>query len=738
MIKKTLYYLRQRWPLVVIVLLSMLAFLLWPVFTALPGDLGVQKKALINELIYPTFGNPAIVKKGTDLTIEFDPRVRDFEAPFVKLKDFNVSVETSNDPFPVTMDLPVKSVKEGISTHWPEYARPDAKIYLVTVEVPEQLIDDLYDILMDGTDSDGERVIDTQPHALKAVEEYRDTFTFAQLTDVHLYGPECEYPSANYHLRSNRASDLKNDKKAQGAIYYQKALEQINIEKPEFAVFTGDFIFGASYFLRDQGSPWGITTEDEYEQMWFYEETMKLDVPVYLGLGNHDSFAEGGNAAHEDWFENWRRMYGPTYYSWDYGAYHFQMLNPQDWPVKDRTLSDYGVSIQSDKYKGQFRGGGDKWAPGVTVPRLKAIDEKKFTGQLKWMRDDLASHMSSKMRVVATHQDPFRSNGSGGMWASAGSDSTGLIGGIKSMMGFAGKYGNGDGRLAAVLLMLQYNVALELSGHYHSDHLEAAPWLDGQGATLFVNTTCTQFNTLGLSRSYPGYRRIEVVNGELANVNYQDPDWSYPIYAETKVGQVNNLGTFDEAAVQSAFVPEPLFREDTSLWFTNTLKKPLRSTFAKVVMPYLEKGFYYYVDGARIKSAHDDNDVLPGYRVFEIRTDLPAGSNIQVQISKSPTPDTDPPVGTIRINGGAPVTNSLSVRLTLTGVDSASGVKDVLISESPDFKGARWMPWRDAIDWTLDPGPPGVRTLYAQFRDYAMPPNESAPVQASINCTVSK
>jgi 3',5'-cyclic AMP phosphodiesterase CpdA len=736
--RRIAFYVRLRWPLVAIVIFSLLAILLWPVFTALPGDLGIQKRALINELIYPTFGNPAIVKKGTNLTIEFDPRNRAFDEDFVKLKDFDVSVETSNDPFPATMDLPIRSVKVGVSTHWPEYAKANDKIYLITVEVPEELIDDLYDILMAGTNAEGERVIDTQPHALKAVENFHDTFTFAQLTDIHMYGPECEYPSANYHLRSQRSDGSTSDKNKQGAVYYQNVIQQINLEKPEFCVMTGDFMFGQSYFLRDQGSPWGITTEYEYEQMWFYEETMKLDVPVYLGLGNHDSFTEGNNAAHEDWFENWRRMYGPTYYAFDYGDYHFQMWNSQDWPVKERALSDYGVSIQSDKYKGQIRGGGDLWSPGSSIPRMNAIDETKFTGQLKWIHDDLKSHMSSKMRIVGTHQDPWRSNGSGGMWASAGSDSTGFIGGIKSMMGFAGKYGNGTGRLAAAKMLLEYDVALELSGHYHSDHVEWCPWFDGNGATFFVNTTCTQFNTDGLSRSYPGYRRIEVVNGQLASVNYQDPDWSYPIYAETRIGQVNNLGAFSEPALQSVFVPEPTFSEDVSLWIGNALKKPFRSTFTKVTMPYLNGGYYYQVTNGRVRSAHDDNDVLPGYRVFEIRADVGANSNTQVRIAKSAAPDKDPPGGTVLINGGAPVTNSLAVTLTLSGVDSASGIKDVLVSESPDFKGARWTPWRDSLDWTLNPAPPGRRTLYVMFRDYAMPPNVSAPVQASINCTVSK
>ena len=108
-------------------------------------------------------------------------------------------------------------------------------------------------------------------------------------------------------------------------------------------------------------------------------------------------------------------------------------------------LADLDVSIQSVKYKGQFQGGGDAWAPGVDPQRIAAIDDKRLTGQLAWMRDDLAAHQGSRMRIVATHQDPWRKQGTGMMWASQLAPSEGFINGIKSTLGFAG-YGDGAGR----------------------------------------------------------------------------------------------------------------------------------------------------------------------------------------------------------------------------------------------------------------------------------------------------
>src|SRR5450759_3958132 len=194
------------------------------------------------------------------------------------------------------------------------------RVYLVTVQLPQTLPADLYDLTLQGNLPDGGRITDTQPHALDAVDSFKDDFSFVQMTDIHMFGPELNYSFANCHMRGERANGI--DPRRKGAVYYADEISQINTVKPDFCIFTGDFIYGQEYFLQDQERPWGLTTEYEYEMLWFYQETMKLDVPVFTAIGNHDSFAEGDQGAHEDWFDNWRRL-GPLYHSFDYGDYHF-------------------------------------------------------------------------------------------------------------------------------------------------------------------------------------------------------------------------------------------------------------------------------------------------------------------------------------------------------------------------------------------------------------------------------
>ena len=718
------------WPLILVLVATMFGVAAWPYFSG-RKDLGIQKKPLIQELIYPTFGNPAIVKKGTQLVVEFDPRNRDFTQPFQRVRNFSALARTSCDPNPLEADLDVVSSKVGTSTRWPEYqprAGRDMRIYLVTLSVPASLPVDLYDLTVEGSLPEGERLQDRQPHALEAVDRYKDDLTICQMTDIHVYGPELDYPFANYYMRGKRQGGIRPGRK--GAVYYQKEIAQINTIKPDFCVFTGDYMYGQEYFLQDQERPWGLTTEYEYEMLWFYQETLKLDVPVFMAIGNHDSFAEGDEGAHEDWFENWRRIFGPLYHSFDYGDYHFLALNSQDWPVAQRTLVDYDVSIQSEKYKGQFLGGGDAWAPGVDSARIAAINDAGLTGQLGWMRDDLAAHQGSRLRVVLTHQDPWRQQGSGLMWASGKASKGDLMSGVKSALGFAGVYGNGAGRLAAIKLMSEYGVALELSGHLHSDFVETMPWLGGSGAMISANTTCSQFAIEGPSNSYPGYRLIQIRSGKVVSVNYAEPRWSYPFFAGTNVGGVTDLGKLTVPAIETSVTGKAGSRVEVVI--KNHLAKPIEGAFVRVPVSYLSRGGYFAVSGGHIEAAHDSGDEHPAVRTFYLVTDVPAGKTAVVTLTRAASPDHQAPAGAVQVNGGARATGALAVTLDVAASDGGAGVKDMMISNTGDFEDAEWQECRPQSEWTLAAGGPGPRAVYVKLRDYAMPANVSQAFTATV------
>jgi len=56
----------------------------------------------------------------------------------------------------------------------------------------------------------------------------------------------------------------------------------------------------------------------------------------------------------------------------------------------------------------------------------------------------------------------------------------------------------------------------------------------------------------------------------------------------------------------------------------------------------------------------------------------------------------------------------------------------MMISNTTDFEGAVWEPYRTTTSWTLRQGGAGMRTVYVRFRDAAMPGNESPVVKAEI------
>jgi Mg-chelatase subunit ChlD len=115
----------------------------------------------------------------------------------------------------------------------------------------------------------------------------------------------------------------------------------------------------------------------------------------------------------------------------------------------------------------------------------------------------------------------------------------------------------------------------------------------------------------------------------------------------------------------------------------------------------------------------------------------------------TPKRDPYPPFGSVLVNGGARVTPSLVVDLTLLASDvqdpenededppnpdaAVSGVADMSISNAGHFRGAVWVPYEvERAGWRLDPEAviDGTATVYARYRDHAG--NVSETVHASI------
>ncbi|HEY5526701.1 MAG TPA: DUF5719 family protein, partial [Candidatus Anoxymicrobiaceae bacterium] len=669
-------------------------------------------------------------------TIEFDPREGNFfhtAPPYIP--EWQASVTSSNDAYPLTRALPVTALDLDTSKVWPELMVPasgyDKRVYRISFEVPANLPEDLFNLTVKAKVS-GSWIEDSQPNALKVVNAFKDHFSFLQLTDIHVFGPENNYPSvpaANKTMRNKRHASY-SEADGYGAAYYHKAIQQINVMHPDFVVLTGDYDFAQHWKTHDYsgdygGTAWARTlTEYEFEQEWFYQETQKLQVPVFIVTGNHDGYNDDTN----DNLKNFEKLYGPLYHSFDYGDYHFVGLNTMDWSSTDRTMINYlNIIQQPHKYKGQVKGGGDDFSSPSAPP------ESTYSGQLGWLRDDLKDHQGSKMRIALMHHDPWKTNGQdGSMWASGGSDF------LSNLFGWAYDSGNGQGRRALMKLMEDYKVGLELSGHDHSDYIGYANWTGGGGQVKFVNTTSTAFQTDASSAEYPGYRRIWINDGQVESFSYKDksgqPWYSNPWFKNTNVGGNTDLSTLTTSAVDQTWTPAmPGSLQDVTCSLSDYLTKSVPGATVEFPMPYLSGGYYYKFSGGSVSDSYDDKDSSPTHRTYRMTTDLDAGeANHQVRVYKSPTPDKTAPTGSVKINKGASATGSLKVKLDLSASDSGSGVGDMLVSNSSSFDGATWQPFRASMSWTLSSGGEGRRNVYVKYRDLAMPENESTSYSASV------
>ena len=719
----------------------------------------------IKQVIYPTLGYPAIIKCGEHLTLEFDPRNQDWSKALPQITEFQVSVTTTNSDYPVTRVFPVKDFTVGFSTHWPEYSQyvqPRARVYLVTVDVPKTVPLHLYDLTVAGKQADGSWLTDSQPHAVQTVVEYKDDYTFAHMTDIHVWGLEAAYMGSNTHERDWRQQEY-SETGGYGATFYHKSIQQMNRAKPDFLVYTGDYDFGLTWpykqnyadFSAYENSPWnGKYYETWFELDWFYTETLKLDVPVFMVPGNHDSWARYDQfnvSLEEDYLASWRDLFGPLHFSFDYGPdYHFTAINSMDWTSAQRTLhwAILNGLLGPHKWQGQVNGGGDPFEAGWTQERENDIDENNFTGQLLWVKRDLEAHASAKMRTMLLHHDPWKTGGSGSMF-----DDMSIVPAVVTMGG------KGAGRLALVKLARENNVALVLSGHDHSDCYGSIGWEGGGGEVKFVNTTSTQSQDGDPQNrwEFPGYRFIHVNKGEvesfyylLANDEGGTPlQYSWPFYAETNVGGPTNLHDLVNPAIDTVWNPQPGNEHSVDCTITNQLtgyeitpggdwSGDLVGAFMEFPMPYLSGGYYYIVTDGTSGEVFDND--AGDHRTYGVTTDVSHApgeattTTKTVTVSNSETPDTQAPSCiSFQIDGGAATTSEAHVTLTNDAVDlGGSGLLDMKIwNDGESEASAQWQRYEASTCWDLR-HQAGTRTVNVRFRDGAMPGNVSDPYSATI------
>jgi 3',5'-cyclic AMP phosphodiesterase CpdA len=565
-------------------------------------DPGILSK--ITGIIYPTIGYPQIVPAGKDFTLEFDFTADDPDAPQPeKAEGWRVSIASSNGYIWYEDELEVSGVEVGESRRWPPGSgREVYRVWQVTARVPSDVPPDLYDLEV-RVEVDGKTVVDTQPNCLAVSSGFKENYRVVHISDAHVF--DVTFPFSCHHDRGLR-----------DAAYLRKVVDQINLINPDFAIFTGDLIFGQKYLPRDwppDGRHSG-SSEYEYELLWAYQALCDLDVPCFMIPGNHDAY----NDTARDGCEWWTDLFGPLYYSFDYGDDHYTMINTMDWSLGERTLEKafyyrmFGV-LQPGKWQGQVLSGGDRWGETQAPP------PQSYGGQLGWIRDDLAASQGAGMRIACCHHDPTQVKS----WDDA-----------DYIVFTAG--GRGEGMLALRRLFADYRVNLNLSGHEHHDLVSRLPWSDGSGHTVYANTTCIE-PMCGTRSEYPGYRLVEISGNDIASLNYQGPDWSYPYYRGVVPGAENDLDPLYDPAVCVSFSNGgdwSAAREEVSCRVDNGLDKDFRGARLEFFMPRLGGGKIYQVSGTGgFDAVQGPAPGRPSWTIVYVYMDLPARSVKEIRLS---------------------------------------------------------------------------------------------------------
>jgi hypothetical protein len=94
---------------------------------------------------------------------------------------------------------------------------------------------------------------------------------------------------------------------------FDRAMAEINLLRPDFAITVGDMI------------PGHVVTREEWDAEWatFHSHADVLEVPLFLTPGNHD-------ISNPEMYHLWREDFGSTYYSFDYMNCHFLVINTEE------------------------------------------------------------------------------------------------------------------------------------------------------------------------------------------------------------------------------------------------------------------------------------------------------------------------------------------------------------------------------------------------------------------------
>jgi len=407
-------------------------------FVSSATSLTIQKEAIVDEdisttgfdffrdknkieIISPISTIPVFVELDTNFTIKFT--CEDFENIYVKI---TTAYENIEDEF------------------WLEVAdlSDEDDFWYATVEVPNLIPIELYNLTIVAL-IDEEYYFDSEPRAVSIIDEFSDDFNFIHITDLHV-------------------GDIRGFEESIRETLFQRSIKrcikEINLLQPDFVIISGDLVFGQYY-----------PGEYRVEYKKCYDIIQMFDVPTFLAPGNHDGYRR----LTEDGLRYWEEYFGPLYYSFDYGDFHFLSINSYDHsPLKRLTIGLVPLN----------------WGGSIS-------DE-----QLEWIEADLEETTDANLTFMFMHHNP--------LWDTK----------KDSLIGTS--YQNRENLLG---LIDDFNVSMVLAGHNHVDTVNT------ENDTIFLTTT-TPESSIRNEEGYWGYRLIEINDSEISSYNYKEPRFSIPSY----------------------------------------------------------------------------------------------------------------------------------------------------------------------------------------------------------------
>ena len=372
------------------------------------------------KMVYPLSTYPALLEKNDILHIEF--KCFWFDRVYVY-------ISTAYEPVVDEIWLEPHSIFKNNSLCEANYHIPDS--------TPEEL----YNLTI-IIEREGEFYTCSIPRSVSVYDKIDDDFTIIHVADFHVGDPRGFAESIDQTL---------------GFRSIKRCINEINLVHPDLVLISGDLVFGQLYPF-----------EYSIEYRKCYEIIQLFDVPTFLVPGNHDGYYR----FKEDGLLFWKQYFGPLYYSFDFGDYHFTGVNSFDWPAKLRSsvlfiALNWGGSIQDV--------------------------------QLEWIEQDL-KNSESDLKFIFLHHNPI--------WDTK-TDSLLRMG-----------YNNREEFLS---LIDEYDVDMVLAGHVHLDTVNE------ENGTIFITTTTPQ-SEIRNEDGYWGYRVIEIEDGNIVSFNYKEPKYSVPTY----------------------------------------------------------------------------------------------------------------------------------------------------------------------------------------------------------------